>query len=158
MVGAVDLLAIQFSAGASGYPWTWSHLSDEQKIAIGEKMCAGKLALIREAARTYQASAVLPFASHFALWHEQHLGYARMLKRNTLDDVTAALADTSSRVIDLMPGDAWAADRDVMVRRTTPTPALDRHAFAAAFPTDESLSHAELVAYLQRLNTVPEVT
>ena len=157
MVGAVDLLAVQFSAGASGYPWTWSHLSDDQKIGIGEKMCAGKLALIREAASTYQASAVLPFASHFALWHEQHLGYASMLKRNTLEDVTAALAESSSRVIDLMPGDAWDANRDVIVRRTAAVPPIDRETFAAAFPTDETLSLAELTPYLQRLNTVPEI-
>lgn len=157
MVGAVDLLAVQFSAGASGYPWTWSHLSDEQKIGIGEKMCAGKLALIREAASTYQASAVLPFASHFALWHEQHLGYASMLKRNTLEDVKAAMAATSSRVLDLMPGDAWDANRDEIIRRTAPVPAMDREAFAKAFPTDETLSFDELVTYLQRLNTVPEI-
>ena len=157
MVGAVDLLAVQFSAGASGYPWTWSHLSDEQKIGIGEKMCAGKLALIREAASTYQASAVLPFASHFALWNERHLDYAKMLKRNTLDEVKAALAGTSSRIIDLMPGDAWDANRDVIVRRTAAAPAIDRDVFAAAFPTDETLSFAELATYLQRLNTVPEI-
>ena len=157
MVGAVDLLAVQFSAGASGYPWTWSHLTDDQKIGIGEKMCAGKLALIREAASTYQASAVLPFASHFTLWHDQHLRYASMLKRNTLDDVKAALADTSSRVIDLMPGDEWQASRDVIVRRTAAVSPIDRDAFASAFPTDDTLSLGELVTYLQRLNTVPEI-
>jgi CMP-N-acetylneuraminate monooxygenase len=72
-VGAVDLLAVQFSAGASGYPWTWSHLSDEQKIEISRQMCEGKLAMVRDASNLYGASAVLPFASHFALWHPDHL-------------------------------------------------------------------------------------
>ena len=107
MVGAVDLLAVQFSAGASGYPWTWTHLTDAQKVGISEQMCAGKLKLIREAAATYHASAVLPFASHFALWHDEHLKHAGMMKRNSLADVTAAMAGSGARVLDLMPGDAW---------------------------------------------------
>ena len=49
MVGAVDVLAVQFSAGASGYPWTWAHLSDDQKVDISARACDGKLQLVREA-------------------------------------------------------------------------------------------------------------
>ena len=77
MVGPVDVLAVQFSAGASGYPWTWAHLSDDQKRVISEQACDGKLKLIRQAASLYGASAVLPFASHFTLWHPEHRAYAR---------------------------------------------------------------------------------
>ena len=51
MVGAVDVLAVQFSAGASGYPWTWAHLSDDEKVQISQKACEGKLQLIREATK-----------------------------------------------------------------------------------------------------------
>ncbi len=158
MVGAVDVLAVQFSAGASGYPWTWTHLTDAQKTGISEQMCAGKLKLIREAAVTYHARAVLPFASHFALWHDDHLRYAGMMKRNSLADVTAAMAGSGARVLDLMPGDAWDGTRDAIARGTPVAGTFDRAAFAAAFPSDESLSRDELIAYLLRLDDVPEIT
>jgi CMP-N-acetylneuraminate monooxygenase len=160
MVGAVDALAVQFSAGASGYPWTWAHLSDDEKVEISRKACEGKLQLIREAATIYGASTVLPFASHFALWHPSHLHYASLMKRNTLADVKAALADTDVDVIDLLPGDTWDIGKGVIKRapddvRLTPDAAPG--GFAAACPTDESLTRDELAAYLHRLNDVPEV-
>ncbi len=158
MVGAVDVLAVQFSAGASGYPWTWTHLSDAQKVAISEQMCAGKLELIRAAADTYQASAVLPFASHFALWHDEHLAYGRMMRRNTLADVTAAMTASPARVLDLMPGDRWEGAHDTIVRGAPVTTPFDRAVFAAAYPIDESLTRDALVTYLLRLNAVPEIT
>jgi len=166
MAGPVDVLAVQFSAGASGYPWTWTHLSDDEKVEISRKACEGKLHLIREATRIYGASAVLPFASHFSLWHPSHQAYKSLMKRNTLADVTAALADTDVDVIDLLPGDTWDVGRGVIRRgstnvRTTsdaPADAAGVHRdVATAHPSDESLSRDELVAYLLRLNDVPEV-
>ena len=156
MVGPVDLLAIQFSAGASGYPWTWKHLSDEQKMAISKQMCAGKLELIAQAAATYHATAVLPFASHFALWHPQHLHFAEMMTRNTLEDVQAAMTGSAARVIDLMPGDAWDASQDLILRGPAPG-RVDTSRFFDDLPTDESLSRDETVAYLSRLNDAPEI-
>jgi len=161
MAGAVDVLAVQFSAGASGYPWTWAHLSDEEKVRLSQKACEGKLQLIREATRVYGASSVLPFASHFALWHPSHQHYASLMKRNTLADVKAALADTDADVIDLLPGDTWDVGKGVIrrgehledgsVRLQPDVPQ------SVAVPSDESLTREDLVAYLLRLNDVPEI-
>jgi CMP-N-acetylneuraminate monooxygenase len=171
MVAPVDVVAVQFSAGASGYPWTWSHLSDDQKVAISAQACAGKLDLIREAAAQYGASAVLPFASHFALWHPTHDWYSRMMRRNSLDDVKRAMAGTDVEVIDLLPGDTWDVGAS-RIRRSTAradeefapslaaSPAMtavDQATFEAHHPADESLSRDELIAYLMRLNAVPEI-
>ncbi|MEO7157421.1 MAG: hypothetical protein ABI039_07675, partial [Vicinamibacterales bacterium] len=164
-VGAVDLLAVQFSAGASGYPWTWSHLSDEQKIDISRQMCEGKLAMVRDAANLYGASAVLPFASHFALWHPDHLKYAAMMRRNTLADVTAAMKESRAQVIDLLPGDVWDVGRaeirrehdSAAERSNEHDTAACRRYFAEQHPTDETLTDHELVQYLLRLNSVPEM-
>ncbi len=170
-VGRVDLLAVQFSAGASGYPWTWSHLSDEQKIAISQQMCSGKLNLIREAATLYQAATVLPFASHFTLWHPSHRATAAMMKRNRLSDVARALTGTGAEVVDLLPGDTWDVgkglirrERDDDVNLYDPEViaaymdrAVDAPTFSAHHPTDESLTESELIAYLLRLNDVPEI-
>ena len=173
MAGPVDVLAVQFSAGASGFPWTWAHLSDDEKVELSRKACEGKLQLVREATKVYGASSVLPFASHFSLWHPSHLHYAALMKRNTLDDVKAALADTDVDVIDLLPGDTWDVGKGVIRRTpdevrlkadTTDSGAIDSGSvrlqpdvFAAAYPTDESLTREELTAYLLRLNDVPEV-
>ena len=164
-VGAVDLLAVQFSAGASGYPWTWSHLSDEQKIEISRQMCEGKLAMVRDASTLYGASAVLPFASHFALWHPDHLKHAAMMRRNTLADVKRAMKDSRAQVIDLLPGDVWDVGR-AEIRREHDSAAersgehdiaAYRRYFAEQHPTDETLTAGELADYLLRLNQVPEI-
>jgi CMP-N-acetylneuraminate monooxygenase len=171
MVAPVDVLAIQFSAGASGYPWTWAHLSDDEKAAISRRACAGKLELIREAARLYGASTVLPFASHFTLWHPEHRQYARLMTRNSLEDVKRALASTDIDVVDLLPGERWDVGAGTIARvyddRTAPfapacvsaymDSAVDSATFAASHPADASLTQAELVAYLDRLNAVPEI-
>ena len=171
MVTPVDILAVQFSAGASGYPWTWAHLSDDEKVAISRRACAGKLELIREAARLYGASMVLPFASHFTLWHPTHREYARLMKRNTLDDVKAALAGSDVEVIDLLPGERWdvgagtisrmEGDRCALFeperRSAHMDTAIDPTTFAAHHPSNESLTQPELIEYLDRLNSVPEI-
>jgi len=166
MAGPVDVLAVQFSAGASGYPWTWEHLSDDEKVEISRKACEGKLQLIREATKIYGASSVLPFASHFTLWHPSHRHYMSLMKRNTLDDVKAILADSEVDVIDLLPGDTWDVGKGVIRRapddadssvRLEPDVAPTAEKFSAAYPSDESLTRDELAAYLLRLNNVPEI-
>jgi len=157
MAGPVDVLAVQFSAGASGYPWTWAHLSDDEKAEISRKACEGKLQLIREATKIYGASAVLPFASHFALWHPSHLQYASLMTRNTLADVTAALADTDVDVIDLLPGDTWDVGKGVIRRGSVDRTNLANPANPENLPNLENLSRDELAAYLHRLNDVPEI-
>jgi len=171
LVGPVDVIAVQFSGGASGYPWTWAHLSDEEKIAISAKACAGKLRIIREATTLYGASTVLPFASHFTLWHPSQRAYGRQMRRNSLEDVTTVLEGIDADVIDLLPGETWDVgkglirrtwdDRDTLyeperVERYRNT-AVDAAAFAEHHPTDESLSEPELIEYLTRLNAVPDI-
>jgi CMP-N-acetylneuraminate monooxygenase len=170
MVAPVDILAVQFSAGASGYPWTWAHFTDDQKVAMSERACAGKLQLIREATRLYGASTVLPFASHFTLWHPDHREYARLMKRNTLDDVKIAMEGSGVTVVDLLPGDSWDVGDGTIGRQdddraTLFAPArvaeymnaVDPAVFARHHPSDEGLTRGELIEYLDRLNAVPEI-
>jgi CMP-N-acetylneuraminate monooxygenase len=60
-------------------------------------------------------------------------------------------------VIDLMPGDRWDAGHDRIARAPARASAIDRERFAAAFPTDERLTPDRLIAYLQRLNDIPDI-
>jgi hypothetical protein len=58
--------------------------TDQQKVDISKKACEGKLGLIRDAVCIYRASSVLPFPSHFALWHPSHRHLAALMSRNQL--------------------------------------------------------------------------
>ena len=170
IVAPVDVIAMQFSGGASSYPWTWDHITDDEKVAISERACEGKFRLMRDAAALYSAASVLPFASHFTLWHPSHREYARIMKRNRVSDAKAVLGASGIDVIDILPGDEWNGGNG-MIRRASGDPALysadrlstyiDSPRHAAAFverhPPDETLSATELVDYLDRLNDVPQI-
>lgn len=169
LVAPVDLLAAQFSGGASGYPWTWNHLSHDQKVALSAQACTGKLKMIGAAVDLYRATAVLPFASHFTLWHPSHRQYGRAMRRNSLEDVKQALGATE--VIDLLAGETWDVGAGVIRRgdldrgRLYQTDRMEAYmasavspsAFAVHFPVDESLTLAELTRYLEQLNRVPDI-
>ena len=107
LVAPVDALASQFSIGASGYPLTWSHLREAEKIRIMERGCQGKLRMLKEAMELYKARHLLPFASYFTLWHPSHRDYVRMMRTNTLKDVARAFEGSEAHVVDLLPGDSW---------------------------------------------------
>jgi CMP-N-acetylneuraminate monooxygenase len=137
---------------------------------MSRQACAGKLKLIREAAQLYGAGSVLPFASHFSLWHPTHRHYQRLMKRNTLADVKSALAGIDVEVIDLLPGETWNVGKGVIHRSEDRDDwfdppsiasyiegAVDEETFASHHPADESLSRWELEQYLERLNRVPDI-
>ncbi|MEO7086467.1 MAG: MBL fold metallo-hydrolase, partial [Gemmatimonadaceae bacterium] len=169
LVAPVDVLASSFSPGASGYPLTWTHLSDEQKKDIGERAKQGHLRMLREAAVLYGAGAVLPFASHFSLWHPSHERFVKALPRNTLADVVDAFADAPTPVIDLFPGDSWnGAEGDIarFVDRSDQPDDVDRQlaylrrrfnadTFEANHPAQVVPSRHSIEEYFLRLNNTP---
>src|SRR5690242_17144125 len=69
----------------------------------------GMLRMLKEAAALYGARYLLPFASHFTLWHPSHREYVRAMRRNTLDDIVRAFEESDVRVVDLLPGESWDA-------------------------------------------------
>ena len=116
-VGPVDIIASSFSPGASGYPLTWTHLSEQQKGDIIDRSRQGLLRMLKEAVEMYGGKFILPFAGHFSLWHPSHEGYVRAMKKNTVDDVVEAFEGMPTRVIDLLPGEAWCVHDDRMDRK-----------------------------------------
>jgi CMP-N-acetylneuraminate monooxygenase len=167
----VDAVASQFSTGASGYPLTWTHLGDAEKIRILERSCHGKLRMLKEAMELYQGNYLLPFASHFALWHRSHREYARLLRTNTLEDVVQTFEGTHVRVVDLLPGEIW----DVSSGNITRLPDIREHIydpdhklqylersfdineFEQYHPVSGHLTYPDMEAYLSRLNETPEI-
>lgn len=173
LVAPVDLIASTFSPGASGYPLTWVHLSDEEKTAIMERARRGSLDMLADAARVYGARFVLPFASFFTLWHPGHRDYVSLLRKNAPADVVGAFAHSDVEVLDLLPGEAWNAANGKRTHRqregrhdifaTARMAAYaderwDETEFAAHYPASERpLAPDELEAYLLRLNEAPEM-
>ena len=171
LVAPVDVVASQFSIGASGYPLTWSHLTAAEKIRIMEHACQGKLQMLREAMTLYRGEYLLPIASHFALWHPAHREHVRMMSTNTIDNVIQAFAGSNVHVVDVLPGEIW----DVSVGQVTrlwhrrgrlydlayKLKYLERRFNSSEFqqhhPISGDLTHAEVRAYFLRLNEVPEM-
>ena len=138
--------------------------------------------MLKQAAQLYGAGSILPFASHFTLWHPSHRDYVRMLRKNTLDDVVCTFADTDVQVIDLLPGESW---EHVPQAGTLPSARggqqinrlwrsrerlytldhilrhlerrYDEKTFQEHHPSSGELTREEIEAYFLRLNETPEV-
>lgn len=170
-VAPVDAVAAQFSTGASGYPLTWNHLTDTQKIDITERARQGKLQMLKEAMELYDSSYLLPFASHFALWHPEHRQYMKQLRVNTIDDVVAAFDDSDVRVVDFLPGETWNVVPDNITRVWKKREQLygqanilkaverrfDQSVFEKFYPTTGDITRREIADYFLSLNDTSEI-
>ena len=169
----VDVLTCQFSHGASGFPATWGHLTDEEKSDYYRRAGRGALSMLEQAMELYGARYLLPFASHFALWHPSHQGYARRLGLNTLDDVRRLAAASGWTVLDLLPGESWnsatqrfvrAGSRASGKRLATRSDAAEYvretfndEVFRRFHPVEGSVTRDQVRQYLLGLNRVPEI-
>lgn len=108
-VKPVDVVTCIFSTGASGYPYTWQHLTDNEKDQIMERACEGKIKLLMQATELYDSNYILPFASHFKLWQPEHEHYLKSVTTNTIDDILNGFRENKMehRLIDMVPGDTW---------------------------------------------------
>ncbi len=110
LVGPVTVAAAAFSAGASGYPLTWDHISAEEAERILLRSREAGLRLLKDAVHLYQARHVLSFGSHFVLLHPSQRKYFKQLKQYTVDDAADALRESGTSVIDILPGETWRSD------------------------------------------------
>ncbi|MGH9944782.1 MAG: Rieske 2Fe-2S domain-containing protein [Pyrinomonadaceae bacterium] len=170
-VAPVDVVAAQFSTGASGYPLTWDHLSAAEKVHITERARQGKLQMLKEAMELYGGEFLLPFASHFALWHPSHREFMRMLRVNTIDDVVRAFEGSETGVLDLLPGESWDAasgrierawpQRGLLFKRAQVLKHLaesfDQNVFEQHHAATDELTREEVEEYFLRLNETPEI-
>jgi CMP-N-acetylneuraminate monooxygenase len=171
-VTPVDLISSTFSPGASGYPLTWQHLTDVEKLSIMERSRQGSLDMLHDAARAYGAHFVLPFASFFSLGHPEHRHYLEMFRKNAPADVVNAFEATQIEVVDLLPGEVWNAangkrtrldydDREhIFNPRRMHDYAVERwddKIFRAHFPAAGSVGDERVEGYFLRLNETPEL-
>lgn len=171
LLGPVDAISTTFSPGASGYPATWSHIDEERKREIYREARQGALEMLRSSADLYRPRYVLPFASHFSLWHPSHREFVRLLDKNTIHDVVKTFEDTEVRVIDLLPGDSWKVADEVIKYRDRDRHALyedaeieryldelwDPEDFARYAPSAEGLTSEEVADYFRKLNLSTQI-
>lgn len=117
-VKPVDAVSCIFSTGASGYPFTWQHLSLKEKKNIMKKACEGKIKLLIEATKLYEANYIIPFASHFRLWQPEHEHYLKSIITNSIDDILIGFKNNGveNKLIDLIPGDSWNTENNEINR------------------------------------------
>ena len=170
-IGSVDLVASAFASGASGYPFTWEHLSNKEKIEISQRSSDGKIGMLKQAMELYGADFMLPFAGHFGLWHPSHKEFQRGLKQNTVKDVVAAFKGTRVKVIDILPGEKWDSstgkiqrgyqDRDLVFdlshKIKTLESQFDPEIFEQYHPLNAHAKTEDIEAYLLRLNDVSDM-
>jgi len=112
----VDVVASAFAGGASGFPMTWTHLTDQAKDEIMTKNCQGLLAMLHQAMEMYGAATLIPFAGHFTFYSPLQHHFISQVKTNLLPDVVEAFKGSNVRVIDLLPGEAWDVSKDTLQR------------------------------------------
>jgi CMP-N-acetylneuraminate monooxygenase len=161
VIGSVDLVSSVFSQGASGYPLTWTHLSEGEKQRIIKESNEGLLHKIEEWTEIVDPDYILPFASFQALWHPEHEEYLDLQEKNAPEDVVEHLADTDVTVLDLYPGESWDGesikrreDRDVWYSGNHRERYLREYNNQASVPNpfEHSLTHGQLQHYFEELS------
>jgi CMP-N-acetylneuraminate monooxygenase len=87
LLGNLDLLTSAFDQGASGYPLTWSHLSEQRKLKMLEAQKQSKLELLVRRSNQLKARYFMPFAGHWRLALPEHQKYAEMIPHTTFQEL-----------------------------------------------------------------------
>lgn len=87
LLGNLDLLTSAFDQGASGYPLTWSHLSEQRKLKILEAQKHNTLELLVRRSNQLKARYFMPFAGHWRLALPEHQKYAEMIPHTTFQEL-----------------------------------------------------------------------
>lgn len=115
-VESVDLVASGFAFGASGYPLTWHHLTDSEKRSLVDDRNRGQLQKCKQLVDLFDPTYFLPFAKFFTLAQPDHERYRTRIEKNMPGDVADYLAEEPVRVLDMLPGEQWHGDDDVIAR------------------------------------------
>ena len=116
-IPSADLVATGFAFGATGYPITWDHLSDDEKAEIVAERNEGQLRKCEQFTRMFDPEYLLPFAKFFTLVQPDHQHHRARIEKNTPGDVRARLADYDVEVLDLLPGESWDGATGQLTRR-----------------------------------------
>lgn len=172
IIGQIDCICAAFSPGASGYPATYTHLSDIQKIDIYEKSRIATLDMLKDVCRLYNAKYFIPFASHFILNNPKHIEYMKLIRKNTIYDVIHSFKQENTKVIAMLAGDSYNVkdDRIFLLKRNENLynadtiyefikQDFDRELFLEYYPDKNKYTFDREIAinYFSNLNKIPEM-
>ena len=105
----IDLLSSAFDQGASGYPLTWTNLSQNRKIRILESQKLNTRTLLASRAKKIGATYFLPFAGHWRLGLPQHQKYASMIPHTKFEELEISFEENAPDVqlLSVYPGESF---------------------------------------------------
>lgn len=109
LLGNLDLLTSAFDQGASGYPLTWSHLSEQRKLKMLEAQKQNTLELLVRRSNQLKARYFLPFAGHWRLALPEHQKYAEMIPHTTFQELNDLFKKESvfTKFLGIYPGEKF---------------------------------------------------
>jgi len=116
-IDKVDLICSAFSWGASGYPLTWTHLTDEKKLRIMQDANQGMLKMHKQLIEMFSPDFFLPMASFGELYSPKHIDYMKMRRKNSLLTVKNFLQNENVKLLDLIPGEKWLGNSNIIRRK-----------------------------------------
>jgi len=173
IVGKIDVLMMGFSTTASGYPATWTHISDNKKREHYRKAVSGTHKLLKQAMKLYGAQYLVPFAAFATLQHPAHQHYVQLTESTNVDAIKKYFKNTTYEVINLLPGESWNMATGSFTNCYTKKERLslfdkknkiayannyfNKNEFNREYLGDYTITKKELVAYFEKLNLVPEI-
>jgi len=108
-LGNLDLLTSEFDQGASGYPLTWSHISDHRKIKMLEAQKENTIELLVRKSNQLKARYFMPFAGHWRLALPEHQKYAEMIPHTTFQELKDRFENQSvfTEFLGVYPGEKF---------------------------------------------------
>jgi hypothetical protein len=106
LIPELDLLSSAFDQGASGYPLTWTQISEKNQISILEEQRAQNLLNLPTKTRQLRARNFLPFAGHWKLGLNEHKKFAELIPHTSFDQLNESFNRIApdSKFLKLMPG------------------------------------------------------
>jgi CMP-N-acetylneuraminate monooxygenase len=109
LMGDLDLLTSAFDQGASGYPLTWSHISEQRKLKLLEVQKENTLEQLVRKSNQLKARYFMPFAGHWRLALPEHQKYAEMIPHTTFQELKDAFKkeSVSTEFLGIYPGEKY---------------------------------------------------
>jgi len=149
----IDLFACAFDQGASGYPLTWSNITESRKRSILQHQKKFTLNRIQDLCKRYNATFFLPFAGHWRLKYKEHQHLSQMIPHTTYSEIESVIGqETPTCFLGLMPGDSFdfannikATDRRVqklLQSESIPTESI---------PVNDELNKTEMSSFVKEI-------
>jgi len=108
-IGNVDLISTAFDQGASGWPLTWTNISEQRKNAILKNSKESNLKSFISLSQKLNAKYFLPFAGHWRLCQKDHQIYSQKIPHTSFDEITNNFQTNypQCKVLDIYPGESF---------------------------------------------------